>query len=141
MKRRIETSIILLFGVVLSLAIGYASLWALGGAGHGWCSSMWSVLIIFFLPMVGVGFLPHRRRALLHIAWYVTVGFVAVDVLLIGSTSSEGWSAVRRTAEAVPGMLAGWITIWMILHLCVAFLWWRISRISEQKCEVGSAPG
>ncbi|HWQ90234.1 MAG TPA: hypothetical protein VN673_01090 [Clostridia bacterium] len=140
MTRVVQTAVVILSGVLLSLAIGFASAWALGGAGHGWCSSVWSALVVFVLPMLAVGFLPHSPRALMRITWYVTIGFVAVDIVLVTSSALEGWSGLRRTSQAVPWLLAAWAVVWMVLHLGVVLLWRRAVRISEQAAAPNGGP-
>ncbi len=93
---------------------------------------MWSGLIVFFLPMLGVGFLAEDPRSIRRIAWYVGSGFIAVDLMLVGwTTFVEGWSGFLRTAADASGLLVGWFVVWTALHAGVAGLWRRAYAISE----------
>jgi hypothetical protein len=119
-------------GVLLSLAIGFGSAFALGGAGHGWCSSLWSVLTVIYVPVLAAGFLAHSPTTLRRLATYVTRACIGVDAMLVIATSVEGWSSVGRVWEAVPSLLAGWAIVWTGLHIFVVLLWLRAVHISEQ---------
>jgi hypothetical protein len=119
------------FGIVLSLTVGFASVFALGGAGHGWCSSAWSFLTVLFLPVLGVGFVTQDSKSVRQIAWYVTLACVVVDAVLVISTSFEGWFAILRVWDAVPSLLGGWVILWTVLYVCIVLLWWKTFRVSE----------
>jgi hypothetical protein len=112
-----------LCGTGLSLLIGFGSAYALAGAGHGWCSSGWSILSILFLPMLSVGFLVKTPKSARKIARYVVICCLAVDLLLLVSTTSEGWHVVSKVWDAVPSLLIVWIAIWAALHVAIALLW------------------
>ncbi len=123
MARRFQLSVVLLAGLVVGLAFGYGSAWGLGGGGHGWNSSFWSVLVVFLLPMLGVGFLTEDSGCVRRTAWYVTIGFITLDAVLASATSLEGWSGMGRVLEAAPGRLAAWLMIWIAFHFSIVLLW------------------
>jgi hypothetical protein len=141
MTRLLQIGAIAFGGVIASFLVGFGSVYALGGAGHGWCSSVWSFLTVLFVPVLCVGFIEHEPRRLRHLTWYVGLGCLATDGVLLVSTCMEGWSAVARVWKAVPWFLVGWITVWLALHAVVSAFWLRgIQSANKALHATASAP-
>ncbi|HLP76793.1 MAG TPA: hypothetical protein VK327_07720 [Candidatus Paceibacterota bacterium] len=116
-------------GIVVSLALGFGGMYFLAGAGHGWCSSVWSFLAILFVPILCVGLVSRDPKQLRSIAWYVASACVFVDGVMAISTSCEGWSAMVRVWNAVPAYLVGWLSVWLLIHIFVVLLWRKCTSV------------
>jgi len=123
MTRLLQLGAVALGGVIASVFIGFGSAYALGGAGHGWCSSVGSFLAVLFVPVLCIGFIEHERKRLRCIAGYVVSACLVTDGVLVVSTCVKGWAAITRVWEAGPGFLVSWGLLWLLLHIAVAALW------------------
>jgi hypothetical protein len=126
MKQPLLIGASVLFGIILSLAIGFGSAFALAGAGHGWCSSAWSVLSILFLPTLFVGFVVNGPKIVKRIALFTVFACLMVDLwILVSTLIIEGLQGLSRLWESASIFVILWILIWFTLHVPIIFLWRR----------------
>ena len=105
----------IILAVFACLAGLMAPVWAiaLGGAGHGWVSPLFSSLgMLLAGPLAGVACVWRNQRWGIWLACALALAFVAGDYLVWSLTRREGFGYFWKVWNYGPEIVAAWSCAW-----------------------------